>query len=148
MMEAIQKPRFILGLVSFIVALCVIAWFYRTDLFHRSIMASAGMNPLQKFAHISTDYQEAGIDFVTVVCLGISEQESSIDWTPYGLNLAAQDREILEWMKIFAREQQCVGTLAQFHILSTNWSGENITHAEVLFLDLSTNRLLLVAASI
>lgn len=148
MIGAIRRPSLIFGLVSFMVVLGVITWSYRTDLYHRSIILSAGMNSLQDFEHISTDYQEAGTDFVTVVCLGISSQNSSIEWTPFGLNLATRDKKTLDWISAFARDQQCVGTFAQFHILSTEWSGENITYAEILYFDLSTNRLLLVAASI
>lgn len=148
MMGAIQKPRFIFGLVSFIVVLSVIAWVFRVDLYHRSIVASAGMDPLQDFEHVSTDYREAGADFVTVVCLGISEQDSSIDWTPFSLNLAARDKKALDWMQAIAGGQHCVGTLAQIHILHTEWSGENVTYAEILYLDLGTNRLLLAAVSI
>lgn len=143
--DRFRKIGFLLIAVGIVLA--VYFWCATSvERYHLGIIKSAGLNK-QSYEHLGTDYDEAGLDFWTAVCLGITDLESSENWTDFD-SRSERDTEVLTVARAFYWSHQCVNADSSLLVLKVLGPKGNPNYWEILLLDKRAKRLLLLAGDI
>lgn len=122
-------------------------WMGSEDRYHQGIIESGGYNPIQKFEHVWSNYQSAGFDFSTAVCIELTDLNSTKIWTPFD-SWSDGQIEIMRLARSFNSDRGCVGSKPSLLILEAGWHNSTPYSWELFLLDVPTKRLLLLAGTL
>lgn len=122
-------------------------WLKSSNDYYETILVSGGFDPNQVYKPIESVSEGVGLDFSTAVCVTLTDIETNKNWTSVAL-LDESQTKIVNLARGFEPSVNCITRIDSYLILSSHWSGNRPYSWELLALERSTKRLLLLAGTI